>query len=476
MLFNSFEFLAVFLPIVLIIYYLLPHRAQNAFLVLASITFYASWDWRFIFPLLFTSGLDYWISKKLEYGENHGWSKTRRRRYLTISIVSNLTLLGFFKYFNFFTQSLYDLFWQMGFNTNIQTLNIVLPVAISFYTFQALSYTIDVYRGELHATNSFWDFFLAVLYFPHLVAGPIQRASLLLPQVTLPRAITAEKLQEGVHLIIWGFVKKIYMADNLSPIVEVAFSNPSPNGGATTIGVLAFCFQIYCDFSGYTDIARGLAKIMGFEFSLNFNLPYISRNPSEFWRRWHISLSSWLRDYLYKPLGGNRGSSWTTNRNLLITMLLGGLWHGAAWNFVLWGFYHGVLLIGHRLAGPILRLGEKSLGRIPGIWPFICWFAMFFLTCYGWLLFRASSVDQIINMTASLAHPFENLDWKSLHRVASLVSPLVLVQAVQWKSKTLYFLDPRYVSTAARIISYSIMTYAILFLGGQTQSFVYFQF
>jgi alginate O-acetyltransferase complex protein AlgI len=476
LLFNSFEFIAVFLPIVLIAYYLLSHRAQNAFLVLASVAFYASWDWRFIFPLLFTSGLDYWISKRLEYGANHGWPKKRNQKYLTISIVSNLTLLGFFKYFNFFTQSLHDLLWQVGFNTNIQTLNIVLPVAISFYTFQALSYTIDVYRGELHATNSFWEFFLAVLYFPHLVAGPIQRASLLLPQVTQPRVITAEKIKEGVHLIIWGFVKKVYMADNLSPIVEAAFSDPSPNGGTTTIGVLAFCFQIYCDFSGYTDIARGLAKIMGFEFSLNFNLPYISRNPSEFWRRWHISLSSWLRDYLYKPLGGNRGSSWTTNRNLLITMLLGGLWHGAAWNFVIWGFYHGVLLIGHRLATPVLSLGARSLGRIPGLWPVICWLTMFILTCYGWLLFRASSIDQIVNMTASLVHPFEELDWKSLHRVLSLVSPLILVQAIQWKSNTLYFLDPRRVPTAARIISYSIMIYAILFLGGQAQSFVYFQF
>jgi D-alanyl-lipoteichoic acid acyltransferase DltB (MBOAT superfamily) len=385
-------------------------------------------------------------------------------------------LLGFFKYLNFFADSLVQLFAVMGIQADINLLNIALPVAISFYTFQALSYTIDVYRGELHATKSFWDFFLAVLYFPHLVAGPIQRASFLLPQIILPRRISMQNVLEGLHLIAWGFFKKIYIADNLSPMVNEIFASGSPSGGQVTLGVLAFTFQIYGDFSGYTDIARGLAKLMGFEFSLNFNLPYFASNPSDFWRRWHISLSSWLRDYLYKPLGGNRDGTWMTHRNLMLTMLLGGLWHGAAWNFILWGLYHGVILVLHRMASPWLSNVDRILRPYRGLWTLLTWMSMFLMTCYGWLLFRANSVAQIGQMTLSLTQPFDGLDSESMAKLGWIISPLLLVQVVQWRSGELYFLNPKKVPGVVRAVVYAIMAYFIFFLGGQAQSFVYFQF
>ncbi len=476
MLFNSAPFLLGFLPVVLLVYYLLPHRKQNVFLVLASCFFYASWDWRFLLPLLVTTSLDYWISLRLEATAHDGTPQSARKRYVMISVVANLGLLGFFKYFNFFIDSAVQLCHLFGFEAPMRTFEIVLPVAISFYTFQALSYTIDVYRGQLHASRSFWDFFLGVLYFPHLVAGPIQRAASLLPQVVNPRRIQRAQVLEGLHLIVWGFFKKVFIADNLAPIANAVFANPNPSGGETLIGVLAFTFQIYGDFSGYTDIARGIAKIMGFEFMLNFNLPYFARNPSDFWRRWHISLSSWLRDYLYKSLGGNRDGTYKTYRNLMLTMLLGGLWHGAAWNFVLWGFYHGAILVLHRLAEPVLGVVGRGFGRAQWLWTALCILGMFVLTCYGWLLFRAVSMQQIGQMTLALAHPFAGLDVEALKRILLIVAPLVVVQIIQWRSGELFFMRLRAIPAPLKVVAYTLMIYLTLFLGGEPQAFVYFQF
>lgn len=476
MLFNSAIFLLCFLPVVLAVYYQLSHKNQNKFLVLASLVFYASWDWRFLGPLLFTTTLDYWVAGRLEATDGDPSKQAERKRYVLLSVISNLTLLGFFKYFNFFTQSFLQLGQVFGLEFNAPLLEIVLPLGVSFYTFQALSYTIDVYRGELHAADSFWDFFLAVLYFPHLIAGPIQRASLLLPQITHPRLINRDQVLEGLHLIFWGFFKKVFIADNVSPIADRIFSMPNATGADTLLGVLAFTIQIYCDFSGYTDIARGLAKLMGFEFTLNFNLPYISTNPSDFWRRWHISLSSWLRDYLYKPLGGNRNGTLMTQRNLMITMVLGGLWHGAAWNFVLWGFYHGSILAVHRWSSPILTKMGTAFRGFPTMWFMIRVFAMFLMTCYGWLLFRATSLDQIIWMTSSILTGFNGIDWTALKSIILYATPLVLVQIWQHKKRDLYFLNHRHVPGAVRLFAYSVMIYACLFQGGVAQSFVYFQF
>ena len=476
MLFNSAVFLLGFLPFVLLVYYRLPHRGQNAFLVLASCVFYASWDWRFLLPLLFTTSLDYWVAARLEAELVSGKSPASRKKYLLLSILANLGLLGFFKYFNFFAQSAVQLAQSLGFDIGLRTFEIVLPLAISFYTFQALSYTIDVYRGELHATKSFWDFFLAVLYFPHLIAGPIQRASSLLPQVINPRRISRTQVLEGLQLIGWGFFKKVFIADNLAPIVDAAFANPTPSGGITVLGVYAFTFQIYCDFSGYTDIARGIAKIMGFDFVLNFRLPYFATNPSDFWRRWHISLSTWLRDYLYKPLGGNRGGELKTNRNLIVTMVLGGLWHGAAWNFIIWGFYHGILLIVHRTAEPTLQRLAERLAIAPWLWWLIRVAVMFSLTCYGWLLFRATSLEQLVAMTISLNHPLMGIDWRAMAEVTLLIAPLILVQIIQARTHEMFFMKLVGVPVFAKIIACSFMLYLIVFMGGQPQSFVYFQF
>jgi D-alanyl-lipoteichoic acid acyltransferase DltB (MBOAT superfamily) len=476
MLFNSLQFL-IFLPIVLIGYYLLPHRRQNAFLVVASCIFYASWDWRFLFPLLFSTSIDYFCAARMEASQQRGEDSTARRKYLLTSLITNLGLLGVFKYFNFFVDSVHDLAATFGIHVPTPALRVILPIGISFYTFQALSYTIDVYRGKLHATRSFWDFFLAVLFFPHLVAGPIQRAANLISQVVNPRKTTSTQVVDGLHLMVWGFFKKVVVADGLAPLVDQIFGLHAVQGGQTLLAVVAFAFQIYCDFSGYTDIARGVAKLLGFEFMLNFNLPYFATNPGDFWQRWHISLSTWLRDYLYIPLGGNRNGALQTYRNLMLTMVLGGLWHGAAWNFVAWGFYHGSLLVTHRLVTPALeRVASFTQGRLRTPWLLLRIAVMFGLTCYGWLLFRAKSFGQIAHMTAGLAHPLAAIPWDTALQAAELSAPIVLVQIVQYRTGRLDFMRLPWIPSVARAAVYSLLVYCTVFHGAAPKAFVYFQF
>ena len=476
MLFNSIEFL-LFLPVVLGIYLLLPWHAQNRFLLAASIFFYACWNWKFVFPLLFSTTIDYWVARRLEQLISEGKPQKARRPYLIVSLVTNLGLLGFFKYFNFFAESIQQAGVLLGMDISLPTLQVILPVGISFYTFQALAYTIDVYRGQTHATKSFWDFFLAVLYFPHLVAGPIQRASNLLGQVNAPRVITREKWADGIHLIFSGYLKKVFIADNLAPIVNHVYDLPMASGFEVVIATFAFAVQIYCDFSGYTDIARGIAKLMGFEFMLNFNLPYFARNPQDYWRRWHISLSTWLRDYLYFPLGGGRGSTPTVYRNLMLTMLIGGLWHGAAWNFVLWGGYHGFLLIVHRVTGPWLGTFLAWPGKIGAFLSgSICTVGMFLLTCYGWLLFRADSLNEVRRMTVKLTSPLEGFDMTTLNTVAVYALPLFVVQALELRTGQLNLFNAWRIPAEFRVVCYGVITYLVVFRGGLPQSFIYFQF
>ena len=476
MLFNSLSFL-IFLPIVLIGYYSLAHRGQNYLLLAASLFFYACWDWRFLSLLFITMVVDYFVADYLERLQLEGAPERKRKWVLAVSMFSNLAMLGFFKYFNFFADSMHDLLTMAGWNVQMSTLNIILPVGISFYTFQSMSYTIDVYRGELPATRHFLDFALFVSFFPHLVAGPIMRAVDLIPQILRPRHTTVDQIFDGLHLIMWGFFKKVFVADNLAPIANAIFSEQSPSGFRTLIGVYAFAWQIYCDFSGYTDIARGVAKLMGFELILNFNLPYFSTSPKEFWTRWHISLSSWLRSYLYFPLGGNRGSEAQTYRNLMLTMILGGLWHGAAWNFVLWGIYQGGMLVIHRLTEP--WLDRWFTFRDPftrGVWFAVRVVIMFHLTCYGWLLFRATSFSQIVGMTASLAHPLQGFDPSLAWKVALFSGPLLVIQCIQYFSGKLQFLDFRWVPLEAKAVCYAAILYLIIFRAAQPQSFIYFQF
>jgi D-alanyl-lipoteichoic acid acyltransferase DltB (MBOAT superfamily) len=395
MVFNSIPFL-VFCAIVFPLYYALPFRRQNYLLLVASYFFYGWWDWRFTLLLFSTTAIDYWVAKQISRSDR----PAVRKRFLAISIVANLTVLGTFKYFNFFSGSLQTALHGVGLSADWPTLNVILPVGISFYTFLSMSYTIDVYRREIEPARRFDDFALFVSYFPHLVAGPIMRASTLLPQCARPRIIVPDEVVNGCWLILIGLVKKIVIADNLAHIANAGFAGPAapvPNANAWWF-VLAFAFQIYGDFSGYSDIARGLAKTMGFELMVNFRAPYLVTGPSEYWRNWHISLSTWLRDYLYIPLGGNRHGRFKTYRNLMITMVLGGLWHGAGLAYLAWGFYHGTLLclqragadlFGERRPTPRLLTAAQTIG-------------FFGLTCIGWLIFRAGSCPPNVRSAAFL--------------------------------------------------------------------------
>jgi alginate O-acetyltransferase complex protein AlgI len=330
MLFNSFAF-AVFLPVVLAVYYLLrDYRKQNAWLLASSLFFYGAWDWRFLFLLLFTIIVDYFVARRIQRLRDEDRALRQRRLLLAASILANLGVLAFFKYYNFFQDNVSSIAQWLDLPVGLPALHVLLAIGISFYTFQSMSYTIDVYRGHLRAADHFTDFALFVSFFPHLVAGPIMRAVDLLPQILRPRRATAEQAADGIQLMIWGFWKKMFVADHLAPIVNAYFGRSSLDGYEVAVAAYAFAFQIYGDFSGYTDIARGVAKLFGFELTLNFRLPYFSASPQEFWTRWHISLSRWLREYLYFPLGGNRRGEYRTYLNLILTMVIGGLWHGAA--------------------------------------------------------------------------------------------------------------------------------------------------
>ena len=353
MLFNSYIFF-VFLGIILPIFYILKSKkARNIHLLIASYIFYSYWDWRFCFLLLISTIVDFFVGKTL-YNQQR---KQIKKILLLISLITNLSILGFFKYFNFFVDSFENLISPIGFNLDFLHLHVILPVGISFYTFQTLSYTIDIYRNKLKPTNNFIDFALFVSFFPQLVAGPIERASNLLPQLSEKLHPTKIQVEEGIQLITVGLFKKVLIGDTCGRFVDNIFGHYQIHTGSDFFFALVlFSIQIYADFSGYSSIARGVAKLLGVEIMINFQQPYLSRNITEFWRRWHISLSSWLKDYLYIPLGGNRKGNVRTYINLMLTMLIGGLWHGASWNFVIWGGLHGLYLAIHKLS-----IGNKKI-------------------------------------------------------------------------------------------------------------------
>lgn len=472
MTFNSYEFL-VFFAVVYGLYVNLNHKWQNHLLLAASYFFYGWWDWRFLFLLALSTVMDFTCGLMIVRFQD----KRRKKMFLVFSMILNLTLLGFFKYFNFFAESLHDSLATLGISLPMPALNILLPVGISFYTFQSMSYVIDVYRGHLRPSAKLAEFALFVSFFPQLVAGPIERATELLPRVQNPRTITWDKVSQGCALIFWGLFKKIYIADNCAKLVNDAFADPSLHSGASLlIAVYAFTFQIYCDFSGYSDIARGLAKMLGFELMINFNLPYFSLNPTEFWRRWHISLSTWLKDYLYISLGGNRKGPFKTYRNLFLTMFLGGIWHGAAWNFVLWGAYQGILLIGHRLSLPLLcRIPIRS-GLSQWVWTAIRWVVTFHLICLGWLLFRSESISMISEILSSIFMRFSpDSETRILAmRLFAYTFVLIGVQLFQLIQKDLDFFSrfPAF----ARVGYVSLALYLLTAYGATAESFIYFQF
>lgn len=391
MLFNSWVFV-LFIVLVLPAYHAVSHRWQNRLLLVSSYVFYGWWDWRFLFLLFGSTVLDYFVARRLEREEAPG----RRKAFLGVSVCGNLGVLGFFKYFDFFVESAATSLQWLGLNPNLPLLHVVLPVGISFYTFQTLGYTVDVYRRNQKACQSFVDFGLYVCYFPQLVAGPIERASRLLPQIQSPRHSNPPDWNSGAQLILWGYLKKVAVADSLASYVETAFFAPGTCPPLMLLLALyAFALQIYCDFSGYTDIARGVSRLFGIQLMENFKQPYLARNITEFWRRWHISLSTWLRDYLYVPLGGNRYGRLMQYRNLFITMLLGGLWHGADWKFVVWGGLHGVYLAVHKFVSGDRRIGFEAPPSTLRDWLtfMISVVATFHLVCFAWIFFRAADLS-----------------------------------------------------------------------------------
>ena len=380
MLFNSFAYF-IFLPITFVVYWSLQNRlrVQNIWLLLCSYIFYAWWDWRFLSLIIFSSFVDFLIGQKI-----YGAAQKHRKVWLLLSLTANLGLLGIFKYFNFFADSFASLMQNLGWSPGDLTLNIILPVGISFYTFQTLSYTIDIYRGTLKPTNNPISFFTYVAFFAQLVAGPIERAANLLPQIESKRIFKRKMFQDGIVQIAIGLFRKIVIADTLGKYVDPIYQNLEIYDSSTIIlATVFYAFQIYYDFAGYSDIAIGSAKLLGFNFMQNFNLPYFSVSLTEFWRKWHISLSFWLRDYLYISLGGNRKGIKITYRNLMLTMVLGGLWHGSSWNFVIWGGIHGVVLSIEKFLNANDYFEPLRKVKVLG------WVFTFSIVLLAWVFFRA---------------------------------------------------------------------------------------
>ncbi len=473
MLFNTFQF-AYFFAILFPTYWALRHyhRAQNLLLLLAGYYFYACWEPKFLAILILSTVVDFGCGLAVESAEGH----RKRKFFLVISMLLNLGMLGYFKYYNFFAESLQVALARGGINIPLSHIQVVLPIGISFYTFQSMSYVIDVYRKDIKPTRNLLEFATFVSFFPHLVAGPIMRPTTLLPQVQSPRKFNLDQMYQGAYLIFWGLTKKVVVADNLAPIVNDLFGKwQTIDGGLAMLAIYAFAFQIYCDFSGYTDAARGIAKCLGIELALNFNLPYFAANPQEFWGRWHMSLSKWLQDYLYIPLGGSRGGSFLTYRNLMLTMIIGGLWHGAAWTFIIWGTYQGLILVGHRLAKPLLARVTPTTPIDQACWKAVRIIATFHMVCLGWLIFRAGSMEQLVGMLEAIAYRPAIPASAYILPIAIIILPLLIVQFAQYMTNDLEIVarTPWYV----RSVFYTLCFYAFVlggeFGGGQ---FIYFQF
>lgn len=474
MLFNSAVFVVFFL-LVYTVYLLLRrrYRAQNILLLVASYVFYGWFDWRFVSLLAIVTIVNFFAGKRIYRSEN----PLERKLFLALAVITSLSILGFFKYFGFFAENVVRVLNSLGFQVDYVTLNILLPIGLSFFILQAVGYTIDTYRRNLAPTKRFLDFALFVSFFPQLLAGPIERAANLLPQIKSPRKISAGQVDSGISLILWGLFKKMVIADNLGMLIAdpIFGSYTEYQGIDILVGVLAFTVQIYCDFSGYTDIARGVAKLMGFDLMLNFKLPYFARNPRDFWSRWHISLSSWFRDYVYISLGGNRKGKLTTYRNLNVTMLLAGLWHGAAWNFVLWGAYHGVLLSVYRILGKDKEDANSPVGAHSFLKIFAQVLLMFIFTVIGWTIFRSTSVDQILYMFTHVGFSISNNTPSLAYNLLFFSVPLYIMQILQYFSRDLLIVTK--LRPWVRVPIYSFLVIGILVFGvRESVDFIYFQF
>lgn len=476
MFFNSLEF-AFFLPIAFAIYWLLNKQRvqQNIWLIFISYIFYGWWDWRFLSLIIFSSFVDFFAGQKIEKST----SQKHRKRWLFLSLFTNLGLLGFFKYYNFFIDSFSNAFSFFGHEIQGNSLNIILPVGISFYTFQTLSYTVDVYRKKLKASNDITAFFAYVSFFPQLVAGPIERATNLLPQFLNNRKFNSVKATDGMRQMLWGLFKKIVIADNCAVLVNDIFATyDTQTPGVLMLGAIYFAIQIYCDFSGYSDIAIGVARLFGFDLMRNFALPYFSRDIAEFWRRWHISLSTWFRDYLYIPLGGSRGSKSKQFRNVMIIFLVSGFWHGANWTFVIWGglnalFFLPLMLSGKNRANLDIAGQNSYLPSLKEVWQIL---TTFLLTCFAWIFFRAESLEHAIGYLQQM------LDWSDLsipfHYLEYLPFIFVLM-IIEWiQRKKLHPLEINFLPSFVRQFIYiAVIIQIIIFMNpSNDMDFIYFQF
>lgn len=485
MLFNSLDF-AFFLPIVFALYWLLKSnlKTQNLLVVLASYVFYGWWDWRFLSLIFFSTIVDFWIGKQLK----HQQEKHKRRVLLLISILVNIGFLGFFKYYNFFVENFIEAFSLMGMTFKAETLNIVLPVGISFYTFQTLSYSIDVYKKKLEPTNDFLSFMAYVSFFPQLVAGPIERATHLLPQFYSKRHFNYAKAVDGSKQILWGFFKKLVIADNCSIFANQMFNNTGDYSGTTLIlGAVFFAFQIYGDFSGYSDIAIGTSRLFGFDLRRNFAFPYFSRDIAEFWRRWHISLSTWFRDYLYIPLGGSKGSRLQQVRNTFIIFLVSGFWHGANWTFIFWGainaLYFLPLLLTKRNRKNIEIAGNNN--NIPSLRELIGIVTTFSLTVFAWIFFRAQNLSHAFEYIEKIAtglfvkESLVDTYILTMFKAKYLIILLIIFILVEWIGRKQEFAIQSIFMPYRKLrwIMYASIVFLIGMYMPTTESpFIYFQF
>jgi D-alanyl-lipoteichoic acid acyltransferase DltB (MBOAT superfamily) len=469
MLFDTPVYL-LFLLLVVLVYWRLGFRWQNRLLLVASYFFYGWWDWRFLLLMVGSTVMDFVIARAIEDTTN----PKKRKALLIASLVLNFSILGFFKYFNFFLDSTVHALDVVGFNHVPRSfLSIILPPGISFYTFQEVAYIVDVHAGRIKASRNFVEYGLFISLFPHLIAGPIQRPSHLLPQVQKPREFSPVAFRDGCMLILMGFLRKAVIADNCAHLANAAFGGAFGNNGwATLIGCYAFAWQIYGDFSGYSDIARGSAQLLGFHFMVNFRQPYLATSLQDFWRRWHISLSSWLRDYLYIPLGGSRVSSPKIYRNLLITMILGGLWHGANWTFVVWGALHGAVLSVERLI-----FGKSTVVVEPsGARKLARQLLTFHIVCLSWIFFRAESVSDAFRMIRSLG----NFQWSSEYGAAWLFLAVLVGLGLAMDLQMEYSGGEYVFQNRSPVFAFgaavAAMLILILFSAGGNHAFIYFRF
>ncbi|MCI5057045.1 MAG: MBOAT family protein [Flavobacteriales bacterium] len=483
MLFNSIDF-AIFLPIVFILYWFVTNknlRLQNFLIVAASYLFYGWWDWRFLSLILFSTIVDFTVGKKLRKEEN----QLKRKVLLWTSILFNIGFLGFFKYYNFFLDNFITAFSFFGQDIQANSLNIILPVGISFYTFQTLSYTIDVYKRKLEPTKDFIAFSAFVSFFPQLVAGPIERATHLLPQFYKKRTFDYAQAVDGMRQILWGLFKKIVIADNCAEYANQIFNNSADYSGSTLVlGALFFSFQIYGDFSGYSDIAIGTSRLFGFDLMRNFNFPYFSRDIAEFWRRWHISLSTWFRDYLYIPLGGSRGGTWMKVRNTFIIFIVSGFWHGANWTFIVWGALNAIyflpLLLTNKNRNNLETVAQGKL--IPSLKDITSILLTFGLTVFAWIFFRAGDIGHAVSYISEILSPslFSIPKFDGMYNALITISLVGVFVLIEWIGREGQYAIAHLGIKWKRPIRYAMyycIVFLIMYFGNFNENqFIYFQF